>query len=309
MPSEDMGDYVEYRKKRVVKKGPLYPLNEEGSYGAPPSPLPKPLPGYQKRERKPKVYSGYAISSDCSMHAEKLEDNMDHSHGKAPVAGRRRAPSFSRPTPPRPAPTPARRASTLPRARPAAPARPVAPAQDWQTSLRGASASRELEPRPRAPRPAPREPEPRPEPGRRPRSVTPERERARRSLSSEGPSSARSSTGSADWGYTSYSSFLNGARTASSSSGQSSHRTPGLASRPRKASLAVHSFKESEEQQSSRSGKVSLKALETPIISPWDNMGILGLSSKMYSDTSVTKQNSFSASSFVRKESVTSHAM
>ena len=49
----------------------------------------------------------------------------------------------------------------------------------------------------------------------------------------------------------------------------------------------------------------------TPEISVWDNMGILGLSSKMYSDTSSAKAGSFSstASSFLRKESVTSHAM
>ena len=40
----------------------LYPLNEEGEYGPPPSALPPPLPGYQKRERKPKVYASYAIS-------------------------------------------------------------------------------------------------------------------------------------------------------------------------------------------------------------------------------------------------------
>ena len=63
IPSEDMGDYEEYRKKRKPKKtGPLYPLDEEGSYGAPPSALPPPLPGYQKRERKPKVYASYAVS-------------------------------------------------------------------------------------------------------------------------------------------------------------------------------------------------------------------------------------------------------
>ena len=63
IPSEEMGDYEEYRKKKSPKKkGPLYPLDEEGSYGAPPSALPPPLPGYQKRERKPKVYASYAVS-------------------------------------------------------------------------------------------------------------------------------------------------------------------------------------------------------------------------------------------------------
>ena len=55
------GEYEAYKKKDK-KKGGLYPLNEEGEYGPPPSALPPPLPGYKKRERKPKVYASYAIS-------------------------------------------------------------------------------------------------------------------------------------------------------------------------------------------------------------------------------------------------------
>jgi len=297
VPSEDMGDYEEYRKKKPARKsGPLYPLNEEGSYGAPPAPPPKPLPGYQKRERKPKVYSGYAVSSDCSMHADKLHQNEEMSRTQGSF--KRRTPSFSRPAA---RPAPARRASTLPRnhgVRGPSPApsldagRPV----DWKNSLRGSSVSRE-EPRPRVKRPSPRR---EPEPPRRPRSPTPEKERSRRSLSSDGQSPASSSSGSTDWGYTSYSSFLNGTSrtsTGRSSTSQSSYRKSSMGS----------SFKETDEYD--RGGKVSLDALKTPEISPWDNMGILGLTSKMYSDTSVTKQQSFSASSFVRKESVSSHAM
>jgi hypothetical protein len=50
---------------------------------------------------------------------------------------------------------------------------------------------------------------------------------------------------------------------------------------------------------------MSLDALKPAEISPWDNMGILGLTSKMFAN----QQQSFSASSFVRKESVSSHAM
>ena len=38
-------------------------------------------------------------------------------------------------------------------------------------------------------------------------------------------------------------------------------------------------------------------------------MGILGLSSKMYSDTSNMKEGIFSSSSLMRKESVNTHAM
>ena len=56
-----VGEYEAY-KRREKKKGGLYPLNEEGEYGPPPSALPPPLPGYKKRERKPKVYASYAVS-------------------------------------------------------------------------------------------------------------------------------------------------------------------------------------------------------------------------------------------------------
>jgi len=63
IPSEEMGDYEDYRSRQKKKSGGvLYPLDEEGTYGAPPAPLPKPLPGYLKRERKPKQYASYAVS-------------------------------------------------------------------------------------------------------------------------------------------------------------------------------------------------------------------------------------------------------
>ena len=56
-----MGDYEEARSAKK-KSGILFPLDEEGTYGRPPSALPKPLPPYAKRERKPKVYASYAVS-------------------------------------------------------------------------------------------------------------------------------------------------------------------------------------------------------------------------------------------------------
>merc|ERR1712142_393652 len=114
----------------------------------------------------------------------------------------------------------------------------------------------------------------------------------RRSLSSDGMST-RSSHSSTDWGYTSYSSF-----TAGRSSSQSKYS----------------SSQETEEQDydydySRAPQTISLGALKTPEISPWDSMGILGLSSKMYADTSTNKEGIFSSSSLIRRESVTSHAM
>ena len=44
VPSAEVGEYEQYRNKEK-KKGGLYPLNEEGEYGPPPSALPPPLPG------------------------------------------------------------------------------------------------------------------------------------------------------------------------------------------------------------------------------------------------------------------------
>jgi hypothetical protein len=87
IPSEDMGEYEDPNRRRrsapAKQKGGLFPLDEEGEYGAPPAAIPKPLPGYQKRERKTKVYASYAVSSDCSMHAAKLEKN-EKDRGKTP---------------------------------------------------------------------------------------------------------------------------------------------------------------------------------------------------------------------------------
>ena len=49
-------------------------MNEEGTYGAPPQRpgIPPPAPPQRIRERKPKVYSSYAVDSDCGVHAEKV---------------------------------------------------------------------------------------------------------------------------------------------------------------------------------------------------------------------------------------------
>ena len=142
------------------------------------------------------VYSGYAVSSDCCMHADKLLQNEDHSKGQPNP--RRRAPSFSRSGGvPKPAPAPARRANTLPRnhsVRAPSPAPSVdiyaGGSTNWKNSLRGSSVSREeAPPRPRVQRPPTPRRERTPEPPR-PRSVTPE-QHARRSTSSDDRSSAR----------------------------------------------------------------------------------------------------------------------
>jgi len=99
IPAAEMGDYEEARTRN--KSGALFPLDEEGTYGRPPAqqprapPLPAPLPGYTKRERKPKAYASYAVSNDCCMHAQKLEKNET----SATTRSRRETPPRGR-TPP-----------------------------------------------------------------------------------------------------------------------------------------------------------------------------------------------------------------
>merc|ERR1712037_258058 len=227
---------------------------------------------------------GYAVSSDCCMHADKLIQN-EQSRGQTV---RRRS-----------APVPARRASTLPRSQGSpAPSRSVrgpSPAPsldsygarptDWKNSLRGSSASREDPPRVRR-KPSVRRESPPKQPSVErsptPRSPTPERRPSpqRRSLSSEGQSH-RSSTGSTDWGYTSYSSFLSGSKTSTASlqSSQRSSSSSKTSSSSIRKSLTGRTFEENNEPYGP--SNMSLDALKPAEISPWDNMGILGLTSKM----------------------------
>ena len=291
------------------------------------------------------MYSGYAVSSDCHMHADKLIQN-EQSRGQTV---RRRS-----------APVPARRASTLPRSQPGARGPSPAPSRsvrgpspapsvdsygarptDWKNSLRGSSASREEPPRVRRKPSVKRESPPKQASVERsptPRSPTPERRPSpqRRSLSSDGQSH-RSSTGSTDWGYTSYSSFLSGAKTSTASL-QSSQRCQNLSAlidifqvflkqqdlqqqhqeifdqqnlRGKRRTIPVWKDVLRRPQVSRKTLLLSIRALHTlnfrpAEISPWDNMGILGLTSKMFANQ---HSQSFSASSFVRKESVSSHAM
>ena len=72
-----MGEYDSgaSRRKSAPAKPPgggLFPLDEEGAYGRPPAAPAPPPPATPKRERKPKVYSSYAVDSKCDLHAKKL---------------------------------------------------------------------------------------------------------------------------------------------------------------------------------------------------------------------------------------------
>jgi len=67
-----------------------------------------------------------------------------------------------------------------------------------------------------------------------------------------------------------------------------------------------------ESSRSSSPSKISLGALKTPTIQVWDEMGILGLSSKLMNQSSMMKEGfitSSSTNSYVRRESVTTKVM
>merc|ERR1711892_1622563 len=334
IPSEDIGDYEEYRKKKSPKKGPLYPLDEEGAYGAPPAApaaLPPPLPGYQKRERKAKVYASYAVSSDCCMHGDKLEQN-ETDRGKTPprtVRKKSSTPSYnSLPRQERSSSQSGARSHSvrLPSPAPSIDSYASRPT-NWKNSLRssesparsyrGISAPRRTTRRqtpsesvsPNRDEYASKSPERKTRQSQSPEHSLPV---GRRSLSSDGMST-RSSQSSTDWGYTSYSSFTadrQSSKTTTKQTQQSSSSSSKYSSSARNTS-----FDEADDQdygyggQGNGHGTISLGTLKTPEITPWDNMGILGLSSKMYSDTSIMKQGIFSSSSLIRKESESSHAM
>lgn len=125
IPSQEMGDYEEARNRTRKKSGALFPLDEEGCYGRPPAQqaqqarqLPAPLPGYLKRERKPKVYASYAVSNDCCMHAQKLEKNET---AKTSRGGRRETPPSRGRTPPTHAAEPAGQPRSKSASQPAGP--------------------------------------------------------------------------------------------------------------------------------------------------------------------------------------------
>jgi len=144
IPSQEMGGYEE-KRHRKKSSGVLYPLDEEGSYGRPPSQssrAPPPQPAFPKRERKPKVYASYAVSSDCSMHASKLEKNENTANRRDnPPRGR---PNIQRNNSFRTKPSPTRsRDSTTPNT-PKNTLRDTSythNAPRWQESLRGADNS------------------------------------------------------------------------------------------------------------------------------------------------------------------------
>ena len=191
----------------------LYPLGEEGHYGAPPSQLPPPLPGYKKRERKPKVYASYAVSHDCEAHG----DIINQQSLKVQPRPARRASSYTRSSP---APARQERSYSQPRQRSASFRQPAPPpAQegyhgraDWKGSLRSTESPARSYRAPSNSRKTSRSSQ---RDSVTPEPVLPARESPqdwlkmpeRRSVSSE----------PTDWGYTTYNNFTSGKVSSSGS--------------------------------------------------------------------------------------------
>jgi len=91
---------------------------------------------------------------------------------------------------------------------------------------------------------------------------------------------------STDWGYTSYSQF--------------SRRSDSQRTDSDNQSMIIRQVNREISPDSTR-------VSDRPPPSVWDNMGILGLSAKIYSDN--TYKERFTSYSYLRKESVTSHVI
>jgi len=247
IPSEVMGQYLdpdieEERTRRRSAPLPstprppgLYPLSEEGMYGAPPVWSKPEL--YKRRPRKPKVYASYAISSDCNVHAEKLETNEKgrHSSGRKPSIQRK---------------------SSAP---------PLG---------RHSASTRET---------------------RRSMSASPEPTRAPSRMSFNSDTSGYESTVS----YESLQYVTSSTATANRSNRRGKNST----------SCRQLQFPEvvREEQEEEEALSFSSPWLDSKGPTSWDSMGVLGLSSKLFSETKTQQESNFLGQDFLRKTSFGTH--
>ncbi|XP_023324941.1 uncharacterized protein LOC111698754 isoform X2 [Eurytemora carolleeae] len=255
IPSEVMGEYEdpEFKEKQRRRSAPLpsrppglYPLTEEGTYGTPPI-WSKPET-YKRRERKPKVYASYAISSDCDVHAEKLESiEKSHSLGTLQNTRRSSAPPRTSRTSVSPAPRPS---SALRRSVSSSPERPPS-RLSFTTDTSGYSSNIQYQ--------------------------------STQYINSPAPSKTR--------------------------------KTGGLQGRGKCRKFLDFLEEDCEEgdetdlielnSNSSLSSHTTRSSLLTDKMD-WDSMGILGLTSRLYSETQA-KQESFLCQPFTRKDSVSTH--
>jgi len=280
IPSQDMGEYEDPNRRRSApgprrpRGGGLFPLNEEGEYGPPPSAAPKPLPGYQKRERKPKVYASYAVSSECDLHASKLE-KMEKDKGNTLPRSRKSS-------------RPSSRASATPSRSRATSSSPDRYRQSSSPDIRKRSVSKEKD---------------------SVKSIN-----RKNSNNYSNISNYNSINNISNNNNNNYSAVKSIANSVKSQNGFSSSKYRSSSFSKVSRDLRESSFEENEEyeyqnKQNSKGGggKISLDALREPEFD-YDSMGILGLTSRMWNNTQ-TKKESFMKTSFMRKESFSSQVV
>jgi len=267
MPSENMGEYdsgAQRRRSAPAKPADrpgLYPLGEEGTYGRPPAAPAPPAPPTPRRERKPKLYSSYAVDSKCNVHAKKLAKVEQQREREQEEARARRRRSISM----------ANRRNVS-----ASPSRASSEARSRSSKS--------------------------PDPCQPPNGYL-----RRKSSFGSADASGRKMTPTAT-GYSQSSRY---------SSSSNSHKFSGIReekeeysySNARKSSGYSKYASNNDAGLSNGMNGMSLGGLKKPQIDSWDSMGILGLSSRMWSSTSKKQETFMSSTGMVLREENNSYIM
>merc|ERR1711936_279273 len=279
IPSESMGEYEGPNRRRSAPAKPahLYPLNEEGTYGRPPA-GPKPPSPIFKRERKPKIYSSYAVDNKCCLHAKKIEkiDEQRKKEQEEARARRRRSMSGRRNVSASPSRASSRAGSE---ARENIPSESMGEYENnGRNRRRSATNSRSS-----------KSPEP--------------LARTEASLRKKSGDFGRKMTPNTTTGYSNTSRYSNSSSSSYEFSAvREETESDYLYQENRKSS--GHSKYANDGGLSNGFGSMSLNGLREPQIDSWDSMGILGLSSKMWKESTAKKQENFmsTTSAFAGRE-------
>merc|ERR1711936_705875 len=279
IPSESMGEYEGPNRRRSAPAKPahLFPLNEEGTYGRPPA-GPKPPSPIFKRERKPKIYSSYAVDNKCCLHAKKIEkiDEQRKKEQEEARARRHRSMSGRRNVSASPSRASSRAGSE---ARENIPSESMGEYENnGRNRRRSATNSRSS-----------KSPEP--------------LARTEASLRKKSGDFGRKMTPNTTTGYSSNSRYSNSSASSYKFSAvREETESDYLYQENRKSS--GYSKYANDGGLSNGFGSMSLNGLREPQIDSWDSMGILGLSSKMWKESTAKQQENFmsTTSAFAGRE-------
>merc|ERR1712226_1807731 len=287
IPSESMGEYEGPNRRRSAPAKPthLYPLNEEGTYGRPPA-GPKPPSPIFKRERKPKIYSSYAVDNKCCLHAKKIEKIDDQRKKEQEEARSRRRRSMSGRGSRNVSASPSRASS-----RAGSEARENIPSENMgeyenggnRNRRRSATNTNSSQRSSKSPEPLARtEANIRKKSGEYGRKMTP-----------------NTTTGYSNTSASSYKFSAVREETESDYLYQENRKSSGYSKYANDGGL------------SNGIGSMSLNGLREPQIDSWDSMGILGLSSKMWKESAKKQENFMSTTSAFagREENYNSYIM